>query len=70
MTEEKKEWYSNQDLFEMLQQLDRKLTQLCIELKRLAAQVEGKSQGSKDMWGYIIGALGILFAILSRIGGS
>lgn len=69
MTEEKKEWYSNQDLFEMMQELDRKLTQLCLELKRLAGLVDGKTQGSKDLWGYIVGGLGILFAILSRLGG-
>lgn len=69
VTEEKKEWYSNRDLFEMMQELDRKLTHLCLELKRLGGQVDGKSQGSKDLWGYVVGGLGILFAILSRIGG-
>lgn len=68
MTEE--QWYSNKELFEKLQELDRKLTQLCIELRRLSALVDGKSQGSKDLWGYVIGAAGILFAILSRLGGN
>lgn len=68
MTEE--QWYSNKELFEKLQELDRKLIQLCIELRRLSALVDGKSQGSKDLWGYVIGAAGILFAILSRLGGN
>ena len=32
-------------------------------------QSAGKGQGSKDMWGYIVGGIGLLFAILSQIKG-
>jgi hypothetical protein len=32
-------------------------------------QTTGQSQGSKDMWGYIVGGIGLLFAILSQING-
>jgi len=64
------QWYSNKELFEKLQELDRKLTQLCLELRRLSALTDGKTQGSKDVWGYVVGAAGILVAILSRLGGN
>lgn len=29
----------------------------------------GKGQGSKEMWGYIVGGIGLLFAILSQVRG-
>lgn len=32
-------------------------------------QSTGKGQGGKDMWGYIVGGIGLLFAILSQING-
>jgi tetrahydromethanopterin S-methyltransferase subunit G len=29
-------------------------------------ETAGQSKGSKDMWGYIVGGIGLLFAILSQ----
>ena len=30
-------------------------------------EIYGQSKGSKDMWGYIVGGIGLLFAILSQV---
>jgi tetrahydromethanopterin S-methyltransferase subunit G len=35
--------------------------------ERRLDQGEGQKTGSKDMWGYIVGGIGLLFAILSRV---
>lgn len=37
--------------------------------EKMIYQSTGKGQGSKDMWGYIVGGIGLLFAILSQIKG-
>lgn len=39
------------------------------ECERRIVLAEGQGKGSKDMWGYIVGGIGLLFAILSRVGG-
>lgn len=85
MVEEKKEWYSNKELYEMMVVLSKGLeatnaelakTQVMIrDYNRLREKIErcekaisegaGKSAGGKDMWGYIIGAIGLLLAIAS-----
>jgi tetrahydromethanopterin S-methyltransferase subunit G len=35
--------------------------------ERRLDQGEGQKSGSKDMWGYVVGGIGLLFAILSRV---
>lgn len=35
--------------------------------EQLLAESSGKQTGGKDMWGYLVGGIGILFAILSRL---
>ena len=43
---------------------------MCARLEACEKQlssIAGAKQGGKDMWGYIVGAIGLLFAILSRL---
>ena len=35
------------------------------ECERAQRESLGKSAGSKDMWGYVVGGIGLLFAIIS-----
>ena len=36
------------------------------ECEKNQRESTGKSAGNKDMWGYIVGGIGLLFAILSQ----
>ena len=82
VTEEKKEWHSNKELYEMMVDLSKELlkTQTMIrdynglrerldKCEQRIDQSTGKGQGGKDMWGYVVGGIGLLFAILSQISG-
>ena len=35
------------------------------ECEKYYVEVIGRSSGSKDMWGYIVGGIGLLFALIS-----
>lgn len=35
--------------------------------ERRLDQNEGAGKGSKDMWGYVVGGMGLLLAILARV---
>lgn len=37
------------------------------ECERRVDQIEGTHQGSKEMWGYIVGGIGVLLAIASYV---
>lgn len=86
MTEqERQEWYSNKDLYEMMVDLSKGLeatnaelakTQVMIreynglraridECERHYVEVLGRTKGGKDMWGYIVGGIGLLMALVS-----
>ncbi len=86
MTEqERKEWYDNQELYEMMVDLSKKLEATNAEMAitrtmirdynglrgRLDKCEEGltkicaQGQGRKDMWGYVVGAIGVLLALIS-----
>jgi tetrahydromethanopterin S-methyltransferase subunit G len=39
------------------------------ECEQRIDQVTGQRSGGKDMWGYIVGGIGLLFAILSQVRG-
>lgn len=73
-----KEWYSNKALFEMIQDLRIELaeaTRLIREYnglrkrinscEQMLAEISGQGKGSKDMWGYVVGGIGIVSFILS-----
>jgi hypothetical protein len=84
---EKKEWYSNQQLYEMMVQLSKRLEQTNAEMlvtqtmirdynglrerlgdcEQRVNEIVAAGRGSKDMWGYIVGGIGLLFAILSQV---
>jgi len=85
LTEKKKEWYSNKDLYEMMVDLSKRLeatnaelvkTQTMIrdynglreevgECRRELQELKSAKQGSKDMWGYLVGGIGLLLALIS-----
>lgn len=88
MSDEKvsqKEWYSNQQIYEMMVKLSKRLEQTNAEMlvtqtmirdynglrERLGTceqqvlQILAAGTGRKDMWGYIVGGIGLLFAILA-----
>lgn len=85
MTEEKDQWYSNKDLYEMMVNLSKELEKTNAELEKtqllirdynglrekvndVAKKIEeicGKGVGGKDMWGYIVGGIGVLLAVAS-----
>lgn len=87
MTEEKNQWYTNKQLFEMLQELQRQMGKLSLEMQKTTtlirdynglrekvndleekiAGILGKTTGGKDMWGYVIGALGLAAAIAQAV---
>lgn len=85
MTEQDQgQWYSNKDLFEMMRSLEKKITDLCMVLTRITesrvierleeceqklSECKGKEKGGKDAWGYIVGGIGIIIALISRFGG-
>lgn len=72
------QWYTNKDLYEMIQELRVELaetTRLIREYNGLRRKIDsceqalagiaGQSKGSKDMWGYIVGGIGLLMALVS-----
>ena len=84
---ENQEWYSNQQLYEMMVDLSKRLettnaemlvTQTMIrDYNGLRARIDeceknqrestGKSAGNKDMWGYVVGAIGLISLLVSMI---
>lgn len=84
---EGKEWYSNQQIYEMMVKLSKRLEQTNAEMlvtqtmirdynglrERLGAceqqvgELFAAGAGRKDMWGYIVGGIGLLFAILAWV---
>lgn len=82
---EKKEWYDNQRLYEMMVDLSKGLERTNAELARTQVLIrdyngyrektdecakrldilEGARGGSKDMWGYVVGGIGVLMALIS-----
>jgi len=85
--QERQEWYTNKELYEMMVDLSKGLeatntelakTQVMIrEYNGLRARIDacektqresqGKSAGSKDMWGYVVGGIGVISFILSLV---
>lgn len=82
---ERQEWYSNQQLYEMMVELSKRLektnaemakTQVMIrdynglrerldKCEQRVAEVFAAGRGSKDMWGYVVGGIGVLMALIS-----
>lgn len=88
MTEEQtKEWYSNQQLYEMMVALSNRLEETILEMEKTriiirdynglrerlgtceqqVLQILAAGTGRKDMWGYIVGGIGLLSFILSWV---
>ncbi len=89
MTEQEKakEWYSNQQLYEMMVDLSKKLEKTNTEMAKTqtmirdynglrarldrcekdVAHVVAAGKGGKEMWGYIVGAIGVVSLIVSMI---
>lgn len=86
MTEqERQEWYSNKDLYEMMVDLSKGLEATNAELAKTQvmireynglrarldacdqkfAEIMGQKSGGKEMWGYIVGGIGLLMALIS-----
>jgi hypothetical protein len=85
--QERQEWYTNKELYEMMVDLSKGLeatnaelakTQIMIreynglraridECERTQREAMGKSTGSKDMWGYVVGGIGLISLIVSMI---
>jgi hypothetical protein len=79
------QWYSNKQLFEMMQEVTTKMAELQLEMAQTTILIrdynglrqkimdcekalygeQGKGIGGKEMWGYIIGGLGAIFALIS-----
>lgn len=79
------QWFSNKELFVMVQELQKQIAELCQEIgetktlirdyndlrKRLGdievelSEVRGWDQGGKNVWGYVVGAVGIASAVFS-----
>ena len=87
MTEEKDQWYSNKDLYEMMVNLSKGLEKTNAELSKTQVLIRdynglrqkinecekalfenhGKETGGKNVWGYIVGAIGIASFVLSLV---
>ena len=87
MTDEKEQWYSNRDLYEMMVDLSKRLERTSAELEKTQVLIRdynglrekindceralfenhGKETGGKNVWGYIIGAIGIASFVLSLV---
>ena len=87
MTDEKEQWYSNRDLYEMMVDLSKRLERTSAELEKTQVLIRdynglrekindceralfenhGKEAGGKNVWGYIIGAIGIASFVLSLV---
>lgn len=81
----REEWYSNRELFEMVQTLKGQMAELSAEIENttmllreyngLRARLDkcelqihemaGAGRGGKEMWGYLVGGLGVLLALIS-----
>ena len=79
------QWYSNKQLFEMMQSLTTKMAELQLEMAQTTILIRdynglrqkitdcekalegthGKAAGGKDMWGYVVGGIGLLMALIS-----
>ena len=82
---EQEQWYTNKDLFEMVQGLTQEMGTLKTELSETRdsikkynglreqlnlcqqdlSAIKAEKRGGKEMWGYIVGALGIILALIS-----
>jgi len=82
---EKGQWYSNKDLYEMMVELGKGLEKTNAELSKTQTlirdynglrerlheceqridQVTGQRSGGQAMWGYVVGGIGLLLAIIS-----
>ena len=85
MAEEKEQWYTNKDLFEMVQGLQNNIADLNTAMKETAVLIrdynglrkeineckqklwenEGKTEGGHSVWGYVVGGIGLLMALIS-----
>ena len=86
MTEqERQEWYSNLQLYEMMVELSKRLEKTNAEMaitrtmirdynglrerldkcEQQVIEIFAAGRGSKDMWGYVVGGIGLIFAIIS-----
>lgn len=83
--QEQKEWYSNQNLYEMMVDLSKGLEKTNLELAKTqvlirdynglrerldkceqrVGEILGAGKGGKDMWGYVVGGVGLLMALIS-----
>jgi hypothetical protein len=79
------QWYTNKDLFEMVQGLKGEIGSLRDEIQTTTTLIRdynglrqkinecekalfessGKSAGGLQMWGYVVGGLGVLMALIS-----
>ena len=79
------QWYTNKDLYGMVQDLKQDISTLKLELaetttlirdynglrqkindcERALFENHGKETGGKNVWGYIVGAIGIASFVLS-----
>ena len=84
---EKEQWYSNKDLFEMVQSLQGQMAQLSLEIQKTTVlirdynglrerlntceqrldQATGTGRGAREMWGYVVGGIGLLLALISYV---
>jgi len=87
LKEAQEQWYTNRDIFEMVQGLKEDMRDLreemretktlirdynglrkkLVEVELRLEQSQGKEQGSKTVWGYIVGVVGILAFLYSLI---
>ncbi|MGI6453702.1 MAG: hypothetical protein ACOX0E_09605 [Syntrophomonadaceae bacterium] len=89
MDQSQEQWYTNKELFEMMQQMKEEMRTLLIEIKQVTTIIrdynelrervfacekridlaegknEGKEEGKKTVWGYIIGFSGLIVALLT-----
>lgn len=85
MTDEKEQWYSNKDLYEMMVDLSKRLEHTSAELEKTQTMIRdynglrqkineceralfenhGKETGGKNVWGYIVGGIGVMLALIS-----
>lgn len=85
--QERQEWYTNKELYEMMVDLSKGLeatnaelskTQVMIreynglrskidKCEQMLAENAGKQSGGKDMWGYLVGGIGLLFGLISYV---
>jgi hypothetical protein len=79
------QWFSNKDLYIMMQETTTKMAELQLEMAQTTILIrdynglrqkimdcekalygeQGKGIGSREMWGYIVGGLGAIIALIS-----